>query len=125
MQFERHIVANENTNSDIEPGNAATNENTQSIEICHDYCDVSDLKVQTSLIIRFFEKQYPDMPLDDPDTRNLAANLWIGDLNSTTSLAAQFRKYVDRLQQNEHVIDLNNKQSLDAILDVVTDTLSA
>ena len=88
-------------------------------EAHHHYCDIADMEVQPLLITRFFEKQHPDMPLDDPDTREFAAQLWIGDVNSTNSLAAHFRKYVDNAVGSARVIDYSDKQSLDTILNAL------
>ncbi len=90
-----------------------------TIEAHHHYCDIADMEVQPLLITRFFEKQHPDMPLDDPDTREFAAQWWVGDVNSTKSLAAHFRKYADNAVGSARIIDSYDKQSLDAILDAL------
>lgn len=97
-----------------------TNEHAHSINEKHpEHCDIADPKTQTALIVRFFEKQYPDMPLDDPDTRNLAARQWVGGDNPESSMSAKFRKYIDSSVGDARVVDIKNKQLLDDILNAL------
>lgn len=98
---------------------ASTESARSGIELPHHHYDIKDLKIQPLLITRFFEKQHPDMPLDDPDTRELAAQWWVGDVESPHSLAAHFRRYVDNAKGSARIVDTDDSQSLDAILDAL------
>jgi len=83
--------------------------------------DVADMRLQYRLIERFFTKRYPGIPLNDPDARALAAREWIGDPNASTTYAARFRTYVEKMQQkypNGYSIDMSDS-TLDRLLEEI------
>ncbi len=86
----------------IERPRAAKESSTaHHIETPEERFDVSDPQFQAALIKRFFTRQYPDIPLSDPDARARAAREWVGDPDDKTTRAARFRAYIEKMQK-EH-----------------------
>ncbi len=61
---------------------------------------LSDLKLQPYLMARLFALSHPDVRLDDPDARTLAAREWVADASDPQTPAARFRRYVEKKAQD-------------------------